>query len=176
MKSLKSSSIFTSIFTSNNSVILIIFVFIFIAVGMFFLIRKTTEKQEIHNKKIIEEKDSQNIKIEGGGGGGMGMINSIGNANNNNNGDNGDNGGYSDSYNTEYNTVTGTFQDEVGLFIKKEEPRPEIYSHSQTYIPPFNTGKETRCGARHVNRPIENNNVQSCVNSDLVKVSSDASY
>lgn len=170
MKSLKSSSIFTSIFTSNNSVILIIFVFIFIAVGMFFLIRKTTEKQEIHNKKIIEEKDSQNIKIEGRGG--DGMMNSIGNANNNN-GDNGDNG---DSYNTEYNTVTGTFQDEVGLFIKKEEPRPEIYSHSQTYIPPFNTGKETRCGARHVNRPIENNNVQSCVNSDLVKVSSDASY
>ena len=170
MKSLKSSSIFTSIFTSNNSVILIIFVFIFIAVGMFFLIQKTTEKQEIHNKKIIEEKDSQNIKIEGRGG--DGMMNSIGNANNNN-GDNGDNG---DSYNTEYNTVTGTFQDEVGLFIKKEEPRPEIYSHSQTYIPPFNTGKETRCGARHVNRPIENNNVQSCVNSDLVKVSSDASY
>jgi len=174
MKSLKSSSIFTSIFTSNNSVILIIFVFIFIAVGMFFLIQKTTEKQEIHNKKIIEEKDSQNIKIEGRGG--DGMMNSIGNANNNNNSDNGDNDGYSDSYNTEYNTVTGTFQDEVGLFIKKEEPRPEIYSHSQTYIPPFNTGTETRCGARHVNRPIENNNVQSCVNSDLVKVSSDASY
>jgi len=172
MKSLKSSSIFTSIFTSNNSVILIIFVFIFIAVGMFFLIQKTTEKKDIHNKKIIEEKDAQNIKIEVGRGEG-GMMNSIGNANNNNNGDNGDNG---DSYNTEYNTVTGTFQDEVGLFIKKEEPRPEIYSHSQTYIPPFNTGTETRCGARHVNRPIENNNVQSCVNSDLVKVSSDASY
>jgi hypothetical protein len=132
---------------------------------MFFIIQKTTEKQEIHNKKIIEEKDSQNIKIEGRGG--DGMMNGIGN---------GDNGGYSDSYNTEYNTVTGTFQDEVGLFIKKEEPRPEIYSHSQKYIPPFNTGTETRCGARHVNRPIENNNVQSCVNSDLVKVSSDASY
>ena len=164
MKSLKSSSIFTSIFTSNNSVILIIFVFIFIAVGMFFLIQKTTEKKDIHNKKIIEEKDAQNIKIEGGRGEG-GMMNSIGNS---------DNDGYSD--NTEHNTVTGTFQDEVGLFIKKEEPRPEIYSHSQTYIPPFNTGTETRCGARHVNRPIENNNVQSCVNSDLVKVSSDASY
>ena len=99
MKSLKSSSIFTSIFTSNNSVILIIFVFIFIAVGMFFLIQKTTEKKDIHNKKIIEEKDAQNIKIEVGRGEG-GMMNSIGNANNNNNGDNGDNG---DSYNTEYN-------------------------------------------------------------------------
>ena len=36
MKSLKSSSIFTA----NNSVLLIIVVFIFIAVGMFFLIQK----------------------------------------------------------------------------------------------------------------------------------------
>uniref|UniRef100_A0A6C0EZK3 Uncharacterized protein n=1 Tax=viral metagenome TaxID=1070528 RepID=A0A6C0EZK3_9ZZZZ len=175
MKSLKSSSIFTSIFTSNNSILLIIFVFIFIAVSMFFLIQKTTEKQDIHNKNIIEEKESQNVKIEGGRGEGE-MMNSIRNANNNNNGDNGGNGDNSDSYNTEHNTVTGTFHDEVGLFIKKEEPRPEIYSHSQKYIPPFNTGTETRCGARHVNRPIENNNVQSCVNSDLVKVSSDASY
>lgn len=168
MKSLKSSSIFTSIFTSNNSLVLILFVFTFIAIGMFFLIQKTTEKQkqDSPNKKIIEEKDSQHIKNEGE----VEMINNIGNANNNDNGDN------TDSYNTEYNTVTGTFQDEVGLFIKKEEPRPEIYSHSQTYIPPFNTGKETRCGARQVNRPIENNNVQGCVNSDLVKVSSDASY
>ena len=168
MKSLKSSSIFTSIFTSNNSIVLIIFVFSFIAIGMFFLIQKTTEKQKQDNssKKIIEEKESQHVKNEGG----VGMMNSIENAINNDNDDN------ADSYSTEYNTVTGTFQDEVGLFIKKEEPRPEIYSHSQTYIPPFNTGKETRCGARQVNRPIENNNVQSCVNSDLVKVSSDASY
>ena len=168
MKSLKSSSIFTSIFTSNNSIVLIIFVFSFIAIGMFFLIQKTTEKQKQDNssKKIIEEKESEHVKNERGGE--DGMMNSIGNAN--------DNDVNTESYNTEYNTVTGTFQDEVGLFIKKEEPRPEIYSHSQTYIPPFNTGKETRCGARQVNRPIENNNVQSCVNSDLVKVSSDASY
>jgi len=168
MKSLKSSSIFTSIFTSNNSIVLIIFVFSFIAIGMYFLIQKTTEKQKQDNssKKIIEEKESEHVKNEGGGEGGR--INSIENAN--------DNDVNTESYNTEYNTVTGTFQDEVGLFIKKEEPRPEIYSHSQTYIPPFNTGKETRCGARQVNRPIENNNVQSCVNSDLVKVSSDASY
>jgi hypothetical protein len=145
-------------------------VFSFIAIGMFFLIQKTTEKQKQEqdnsSKKIIEEKESEHVKNERGGQGGM--MNGIGNSN-----DNDDN---TDSFNTEYNTVTGTFQDEVGLFIKKEEPRPEIYSHSQTYIPPFNTGTETRCGARHVNRPIENNNVQSCVNSDLVKVSSDASY
>ena len=56
MKSLKSSSMFTA----NNSVVLIIFVFIFIAVGMFFLIQKTTEKEN-QNKldkqnKLIEEK------------------------------------------------------------------------------------------------------------------------
>jgi hypothetical protein len=166
MKSLKSSSIFTA----NNSVVLIIFVFSFIAIGMFFLIQKTTEKQKHEqdnsSKKIIEEKESEHVKNERGGQGGM--MNGIGNSN-----DNDDN---TDSYNTEYNTVTGTFQDEVGLFIKKEEPRPEIYSHSQIYIPPFNNGKETRCGARQVNRPIGNNNVQSCANSDLVKVSSDASY
>ena len=61
MKSLKSSSIFTA----NNSVVLIIFVFIFIAVGMFFLIQKTTEK-ETQDKldkqsKLVEEKNELNI-------------------------------------------------------------------------------------------------------------------
>ena len=79
-------------------------------------------------------------------------------------------------FNTDYNTVTETFSDEVGLFIKKDETRPEVYSHNPIYIPPFNTGKETRCVTRQVNRPDETNNVQSCLNSDLVKVSSDASY
>ena len=61
MKSLKSSSIFTA----NNSVVLIIFVFIFIAVGMFFLIQKTTQKEN-QNKldkqnKLVEEKNELNI-------------------------------------------------------------------------------------------------------------------
>jgi hypothetical protein len=163
MKSLKSSSIFTA----NNSVVLIIFVFIFIAVGMFFLIQKTTEKQEqdkLEKKnRIIEEKNNLNMpnvttNDESSG---------IKNINNSEN---------TESFNTDFNTVTETFRDEIGLFIKKDEARPEIYSHNPVYIPPFDTGKETRCVTRQVNRPEETNNVQSCLNSDLVKVSSDASY
>jgi len=167
MKSLKSSSIFTA----NNSVVLIIFVFIFIAVGMFFLIQKTTEK-EMQNKadeknKKIEEKNVENVEVRNSSkSSGVTNINNMNNMNNTNN----------ESFNTDYNTVTETFRDEIGLFIKKDETRPEIYSHNPVYIPPFNTGKETRCVTRQVNRPNETNNVQSCLNSDLVKVSSDASY
>jgi hypothetical protein len=163
MKSLKSSSIFTA----NNSVVLIIFVFIFIAVGMFFLIQKTTEKQEqdkLEKKnRIIEEKNNlnmPNVTTDDESSG-------IKNINNSEN---------TESFNTDFNTVTETFRDEIGLFIKKDEARPEIYSHNPVYIPPFDTGKETRCVTRQVNRPEETNNVQSCLNSDLVKVSSDASY
>ena len=162
MKSLKSSSIFTA----NNSVLLIIFVFIFIAVGMFFLIQKTTEKEkqdkaDEKNKKI-EEKNIENVEVNNDSkNGGVMNINNMDS---------------SESFNTDYNTVSETFSDEVGLFIKKDETRPEVYSHNPIYIPPFNTGKETRCVARQVNRPDQTNNVQSCLNSDLVKVSSDASY
>ena len=163
MKSLKSSSIFTA----NNSVVLIIFVFFFIAVGMFFLIQKTTEKQEqdkLEKKnRIIEEKNNlnmPNVTTDDESSG-------IKNINNSEN---------TESFNTDFNTVTETFRDEIGLFIKKDEARPEIYSHNPVYIPPFDTGKETRCVTRQVNRPEETNNVQSCLNSDLVKVSSDASY
>ena len=162
MKSLKPSSIFTA----NNSVLLIIFVFIFIAVGMFFLIQKTTEKEkqdkaDEKNKKI-EEKNIKNVEVNNDSkNGGVMNINNMDS---------------SESFNTDYNTVSETFSDEVGLFIKKDETRPEVYSHNPIYIPPFNTGKETRCVARQVNRPDQTNNVQSCLNSDLVKVSSDASY
>ena len=163
MKSLKSSSIFTA----NNSVVLIIFVFFFIAVGMFFLIQKTTEKQDqdkLEKKnRLIEEKNNLNtpqVTTDDASSG-------IKNINNSEN---------AESCNTDYNTVTETFRDEIGLFIKKDETRPEVYSHNPIYIPPFDTGKETRCVTRQVNRPEETNNVQSSLNSDLVKVSSDASY
>jgi hypothetical protein len=166
MKSLTSSSMFTA----NNSVLLIIFVFIFIAVGMFFLIQKTTEKQnqdKLDKKnKIIEERNDSNIPHVTSEPATSGVKNI-------NNMDNDDN---NESFSTDYNTVTETFRDEIGLFIKKDETRPEVYSHNPVYIPPFDTGKETRCVTRQVNRPEETNNVQSCLNSDLVKVSSDASY
>jgi len=166
MKSLKSSSMFTA----NNSVVLIIFVFIFIAVGMFFLIQKTTEKENQDKadkqNKLVEEKNELNIP----------QVKNAASTSGVNNINNSDNQDTNDSYNTDYNTVTETFRDEIGLFIKKDETRPEVYSHNPVYIPPFNTGKETRCVTRQVNRPEETNNVQSCLNSDLVKVSSDASY
>jgi hypothetical protein len=166
MKSLKSSSMFTA----NNSVVLIIFVFIFIAVGMFFLIKKTTEKENQDKldkqSKLIEEKNELNIP----------QVKNVASTSGVNNINNSENQDKNDSYNTDYNTVTETFRDEIGLFIKKDETRPEVYSHNPVYVPPFNTGKETRCVTRQINRPEETNNVQSCLNSDLVKVSSNASY
>ena len=115
MKSLKSSSIFTA----NNSVLLIIFVFIFIAVGMFFLIRKTTEKEKQNkademNRKIEENKE-ENMEVNNGSkNSGVENINNMDS---------------SESFNTDYNTVSETFSDEVGLFIKKDSgPNgPELY-------------------------------------------------
>ena len=163
MKSLKPSSIFTA----NNSIPLIIFVFIFLGVGMFFLIQKTTEKKnkDISEKqnRLIEEKNILNSP-EPLQSSGVANINNVENKDNN------------DSFSSEHNTVNETFLDEVGLFIKKDETRPEVYSHNPIYIPPFNVGKETRCVTRQVNRPNETNVVQSCLNSELVKSSSDASF
>ena len=166
MKSLKSSSIFTA----NNSIPLIIFIFIFLGVGMFYFIQKTTEKnnQDKLEKQniIVEEKNILNTPTEKMSNSSPENMEISGVENTNNN----------DSLNTDYNTVTETFKDEVGLFIKKDETRPEMYSHSPVYIPPFNAGKETRCVTRQVNRPNETNVVQSCLNSELVKASSDASF
>ena len=113
MKSLKSSSIFTA----NNSVVLIIFVFIFIAVGMFFLIQKTTEKKmnDIAEKqnRIIEEKytNTADETIDSSNAG----------VTNINNMDKFDNSNNSEAFNTGVNTVPETFMNEVGLFIKKDE-------------------------------------------------------
>ena len=44
----------SSMISPNNSVALIIFVFMFIAVGMFFLIQKTTEKQNQEKEKVAD--------------------------------------------------------------------------------------------------------------------------
>jgi hypothetical protein len=166
MKSLKSSSIFTA----SNSIPLIIFIFIFLGVGMFYFIQKTTEKNNQDKlekqNRIVEEKNILNTPTEKMSNSSPENMDINGMENTNNN----------DPLNTDYNTVTETFKDEVGLFIKKDETRPEMYSHSPVYIPPFNAGKETRCVTRQVNRPNETNVVQSCLNSELVKASSDASF
>jgi hypothetical protein len=162
---MKTSNVLSNL-SPNNSIPLIIFVFIFIAVGMFFLIKRTTEKkkkdEEDKRYRLIEERKEEI------------NANSRENSNNGNNGNNGNM--VADEYTTQHNTVSGTFDDEVGLFIKKDETRPEMYSHSPIYIPPFNTGKETRCVTRHINKPNSTMVVQSCSNSDLVKISSNASY
>jgi hypothetical protein len=134
---------------------------------MFFLIQKTTEKKnkDISEKqnRLIEEKNILNSP-EPLQSSGVVNINNVENTNNN------------ETFSSEHNTVNETFLDEVGLFIKKDETRPEVYSHNPIYIPPFNAGKETRCVTRQVNRPNETNVVQSCLNSELVKSSSDASF
>ena len=164
MKSLKLSSIFTA----SNSIQLILFVFIFIAVGMFFIIQKTTEKQKQNElekqNRIIEEKNILNRPNEPLSNSGVTDINNIENKANDG------------AFSSEHNTVNETFLNEMGLFIKKDETRPEVYSHNPIYIPPFDTGKETRCVTRHVNRPNETNIVQNILNSELVKTSSDASF
>ena len=132
-------------------------------------IRDRQNKDKLDKQKtLIEDKKMPNETTEPLSNGGD--SNSINNINNMENTDN------VDSFSRDYNTVSETFQNEVGLFIKKDETRPEMYSHNPIYIPPFNTGKETRSVTRHVNRPNETNVVQSCLNSELVKVSSDASF
>ena len=186
MKSIKSSSIFTSIFTSNNSIPLIIFVFIFIGVGMFFLIQKTTEKQQ--NKQ-----DRQNSNSDDDSSSGVNLEQKIikdsrnmPNQMNNNNTSSNNQG------NAQFlDNMSSPFSDEVGLFIKKDETNSgnggngnsngnkvniNKYATSQHYIPPFGSGKETRCMERQVKRPNTTNDVSSTANSLLVKNSSNASY
>jgi len=179
MKSIKSSSIFTS----NNSIPLIIFVFIFIGVGMFFLIQKTTEKQQ--NKQARQNSNSDDDSSSGVNleqkiiKDSRNMPNQMNN-NNNSSTNNQDNAQFLDN-------MSSPFSDEVGLFIKKDETNSgnggnggkvniNKYATSQHYIPPFGSGKETRCMERQVKRPNTTNDVSSTANSLLVKNSSNASY
>ena len=181
MKNIKSSSIFTS----NNSIPLIIFVFIFIGVGMFFLIQKTTEKQQ--NKQ-----DRQNSNSDDDSSSGVNLEQKIikdsrnmpNQMNNNSSSNNQGNAQFLDN-------MSSPFSDEVGLFIKKDDTNSgnggngnsngnkvniNKYATSQHYIPPFGSGKETRCMERQVKRPNTTNDVSSTANSLLVKNSSNASY
>jgi hypothetical protein len=170
----------SSIFSSNNSIPLIIFVFIFIGVGMFFLIQKTTEKEQ--NKKARQNSKynvkSSNANLE------QKIIEESQNQsnpstqnNNNNNSANTTNGAFSDNQ-------SNPFSDEVGLFIQRDNDTSNSgnklninkYAKPQPYIPPFGSGKETRCVERLVNRPHITDSVQSTGASNLVKYSSDASY
>jgi hypothetical protein len=174
MKSFSSKSPF-SFLKNNESIPLIIFIFIFLGVGLFFCINKLTEKQKqnIADAKAAKENDEVEINI----------INSqqtddVTNANTKANALAGGTG-------TGPNTLMSmdplyapstSFHEEVRLFIKKNNDTPEVYSHSPVYIPPFGSGKETRCAGRQVIPPASTTYVQSSLSSNLVKTSSDASY
>lgn len=178
MKSIKSSSIFTS----NNSIPLIIFIFIFIGVGMFFLIQKTTEKQKIKQDRIdstTSEDPSISVNLE------KNIIIESRNKDNQNKMNNSPN---TQSSSVFIENMSTPFSDEVGLFIQRDDSNSSFgasnsnkininkYSTAQHYIPPFGSGKETRCMDRQIKRPNTTNTVLSTANSDLVKTSSNASY
>jgi cytoskeletal protein RodZ len=170
MKSIKSSSIFTS----NNSIPLIIFVFIFIGVGMFFLIQKTTEKQKIKQEQHdaaaaadADEPSSNNNNPEG---------KIIEETRNNNQTQTQTQSSKLFDVNPLSDNMTSPFNDEVGLFIKKDKSNTNIGPTAPIYIPPFGSGKETRCSERQITRPKSNKPIQGTASSDLVKNSSNASY
>ena len=159
-----------SMLTSNNLIGLIIFVFIFIAFGMFFMIKRTTEKEnerKMANVNSDQRADSDEIKI----------INASRNEQNANTNANANvNASSRKEVEDVSSPIVGSFQDEVGLFIKSDKPLPQAYSHMPTYIPPFGSGKETRCAERQINRPTGIDNVLYSAQSNLVKGSSDASF
>lgn len=163
-----------SMLTSNNLIGLIIFVFIFIAFGMFFMIKRTTEKEnerKMANVNSDQHADSDEIKI-------INASRSEQNANTNANANANANMNASRTKEVEdvSSPIVGSFQDEVGLFIKSDKPLPQAYSHMPRYIPPFGSGKETRCAERQINRPAGVDNVLYSAQSNLVKGSSDASF
>ena len=167
MKSIASSSMLTS----NNLMGLIFFVFIFIAFGMFFMIKKTTEKDNESKMGDVngeqQHADSDEVKI-------INASRSEQNANTNANAN--VNASSRKEVEDVSSPIVGSFQDEVGLFIKSDKPLPQAYSHMPTYIPPFGSGKETRCTERQINRPAGVDNVLYSAQSNLVKGSSDASF
>lgn len=159
-----------SMLTSNNLIGLIIFVFIFIAFGMFFMIKRTTEKEnerKMANVNSDQHADSDEIKI-------INASRSEQNANTNANAN--VNASSRKEVEDVSSPIVGSFQDEVGLFIKSDKPLPQAYSHMPRYIPPFGSGKETRCAERQINRPTGIDNVLYSAQSNLVKGSSDASF
>jgi hypothetical protein len=174
MKSIASSSMLTS----NNLMGLIFFVFIFIAFGMFFMIKKTTEKDNESKMGDVngeqQHADSDEVKIiqERRGEQTANAEDERRHANANANASN-SRGAHTGGVSS---PIVGSFQDEVGLFIKNDKPSAQAYSHMPTYIPPFGSGKETRCVQRQINKPTEVNNVQYSAQSNLVKGSSDASF
>jgi hypothetical protein len=174
MRSFSSKSPFL-FFKTNESIPLIIFIFIFLGVGMYFFINKITEKnqQDIADKKLAKENDDVELNIINSGNKDIASRMEAAEA---------EAQAQADLRPTKYGSVdpsyaiSGSFNDEVRLFIKKNNENPEVYAHTPVYIPPFGTGKETRCTGRQVTPPTATSYVQSSLSSNLVKTSSDASY
>lgn len=176
MRSFSSKSPF-SFFKTNDSIPLIIFIFIFLGVGLYFFINKLTEKQQqkMDDAKFAKENDEVELNVvnsenkdiasrmaaaQAQANAGMGM------------------GSGPNKY-IEMDPLyapSTSFNEEVRLFIKKGNENPEEYAHTPVYIPPFGTGKETRCAGRQVKPPSSTTYVQSSLSSNLVKTSSDAAY
>ena len=176
MRSFSSKSPF-SFFKSNDSIPLIIFVFIFLGVGLYFFINKLTEKQQqdIADKKLAKEHDEVEVDIVNSGNKNIGSKMT---AAARTNGEGEDTGSIQKKYASidVLNSPSTTFNEEVKLFIKQGNENPEVYSHTPLYIPPFGTGKETRCVGRQVTPPTSTTYVQASLSSNLVKTSSDAAY
>ena len=171
MRSFSSSSPF-SFLKTNESIPLIIFVFIFLGVGMYFFINKITEKQKqkIADKKSAKENDEVELDIINSRKKDVASRMARGEETDTN------------SIHTKYasvdvlNSPSSNFNEEVKLFIKQGNETPEVYSHTPLYVPPFGTGKETRCVGRQVMPPTSTTYVQASLSSNLVKTSSDAAY
>lgn len=169
MKGFSSKSPF-SFLKKNESIPLIIFIFIFLGVGLYFFINKVTEKQQqdIADKKLAKQNDELEVDVINSGN--KDVDSSVSTQSE------------TDARPVNYGSVdplyatSSSFNDEVRLFIKKNNDNPEVYAHTPVYIPPFGTGKETRCTGRQITPPVATSYVQSSLSSNLVKTSSDASY
>lgn len=171
MRSFSSKSPF-SFLKTNESIPLIIFIFIFLGVGLFFCINKLTEKQQqkIADAKLAKENDEVELNVVNSEN--KNIASRMADA------DQGAGDALPNKY-TEMDPLyapSTSFNEEVRLFIKKGNENPEEYSHTPAYVPPFGTGKETRCAGRQVIPPSSTTYVQSSLSSNLVKTSSDAAY
>ena len=171
MRSFSSKSPF-SFLKTNESIPLIIFIFIFLGVGLYFCINKLTEKQQqkIADAKLAKENDEVELNVVNSEN--KNIASRMADA------DQGAGDALPNKY-TEMDQLyapSTSFNEEVRLFIKKGNENPEEYSHTPAYVPPFGTGKETRCAGRQVKPPTSTTYVQSSLSSNLVKTSSDAAY
>jgi len=172
MRSFSSKSPF-SFLKTNDSIPLIIFIFIFLGVGLYFFINKVTEKQQqdIADAKSAKENDEVEISIVNSEK--KDIVSRMASAQ----AQTGEGPGPNKYAEMDPLYAPSTsFNEEVRLFIKKDNENPEVYAHTPVYIPPFGTGTETRCTGRQVKTPYSTNFVQSSLSSNLVKTSSDAAY